>query len=757
MRDLRLKKVLFLLFVLSGFCSLLYQVVWVRLAFAAFGVITPILSVVISVFMFGLFVGSWGAGKLVGRLTARTRLSAAWLYAAAELVIGLSAFAVPRLFTLGESWLLQAGEANSFAYLAWSGVILASAIFPWCVFMGATFPLMMAFVKEQDEGESKSFSFLYLANVIGAMAGALTTALVLVELLGFRNTLHVAAAVNILIAVVAGTLAFTHPLGAGRATAPGSAPAPATGPDALSRRDARLAMIILFTSGFTSMAMEVAWTRAFTPVLETQVYSFAALLSCYLLATWFGSLRYRRNLAEGRVAPTSRLLAWLSIGAILPLVVNDPRTFTLLEHLLGHGTAMVLRIVAALVSILPFCAILGYLTPKLVDGYSGGRPEGAGSSYAINVLGCILGPLFASYLLLPLLGVKYTLLVLAAPYVLLLAAHPRQLTGIRFQRVAYPAVALMLVSLLVVKTYEERVQGFRGDGWLRRDHTATTIAFGKGMEKRLLVNGIGITQLTTITKMMAHLPLAIVREPKSALVICFGMGTTFRSLMSWDVQVTAVELVPGVKDVFPYFFSDGAELLGRPNGQVVIDDGRRFLQRSDRMYDVITLDPPPPVEAAASSLLYSEEFYAAAKARLRPGGVLQQWVPPADPCTTEAVARSLLRSFKFVRMFTSYEGWGHHFLASMQPIEIPPAAALARRLPATARRDLLEWTQSKDPAQPLAVVLRQERDPRELANCGDARITDDQPYNEYYVLRSTWSAAASLFARPRADGRTARE
>ena len=45
----------------SGFCGLLYQVVWLRLAFAAFGVITPVLSIVLSVFMFGLSLGSWRA------------------------------------------------------------------------------------------------------------------------------------------------------------------------------------------------------------------------------------------------------------------------------------------------------------------------------------------------------------------------------------------------------------------------------------------------------------------------------------------------------------------------------------------------------------------------------------------------------------------------------------------------------------------------------------------------------------------------
>ncbi len=67
------------------------------------------------------------------------------------------------------------------------------------------------------------------------------------------------------------------------------------------------------------------------------------------------------------------------------------------------------------------------------------------------------------------------------------------------------------------------------------------------MQKQLLVNGYGMTWLTPITKMMAHLPLAFLdRSPQDALVICFGMGTTFRSLHSWGIPVTAVELVPSV-------------------------------------------------------------------------------------------------------------------------------------------------------------------------------------------------------------------
>ena len=119
---------------------------------------------------------------------------------------------------------------------------------------------------------------------------------------------------------------------------------------------------------------------------------------------------------------------------------------------------------------------------------------------------------------------------------------------------------------------------------------------------------------------MAHLPLAFLdHPPKDALAICFGMGTSFRSLLSWDIPVTAVELVPSVPRVFWFFHADGPDLLRSPLANVVIDDGRRYLERTSAQYDVITIDPPPPVEAAGSSLLYSKEFYATINRRLRPG------------------------------------------------------------------------------------------------------------------------------------------
>jgi len=715
MMSTRENRFLFLVFFASGFCSLLYQVVWIRLAFAAFGVITPVLSVVLSVFMFGLFLGSWLAGKWGMPLARKLGLSAIFLYAIAELVIGIGGLVVPTWFASGEATLLGTGETDSFGYLLSSALIIAGSIFPWCVMMGATFPLMMGYIQEHTQAPKSSFSFLYLANVIGAMTGTAVTALFLVENLGFRQTLWVAVALNFGIALAAIWMGIKRPVltGTQAAAAPVNTPPTEITPNALS---------ILFMTGFVSMAMEVVWTRAFSPALQTMVYSFASLLFVYLLATWIGSWIYRKHLEAGTVLTTNNLLFKLAVTSLLPIVLNDPRLW--------------LRSWGAWASVFPFCYYLGYLTPKLIDSYSAGNPNKAGLSYAMNVLGCILGPLAAGYLLLPNAGIKDSLLLLAAPFVILALAA--QMKGARLVPTGTKArvgLAVLLVLVIFAQTYENRFRDFRGTGEIRRDHTATSIAYGEGMTKRLLVNGIGITHLTPITKYMAHIPLAYLSSPpQSALVICFGMGTTFRSLASWDIDTTGVELIPGVRDLFPYFYSDADKVLAKPNVQIVIDDGRRFLRRTEKQFDVITLDPPPPVEAAGSSLLYSKEFYGVVKQKLKPNGILQQWIPDTDAATLAAVARSIYDSFPYVQAMSSTEGWGHHFLASMQPLPNKTAAELAAALPAGAKADFLEWHPELSAEAVFQKIIDQKIQPEFISPQGP-RVTDDRPYNEYYWLR----------------------
>jgi spermidine synthase len=223
---------------------------------------------------------------------------------------------------------------------------------------------------------------------------------------------------------------------------------------------------------------------------------------------------------------------------------------------------------------------------------------------------------------------------------------------------------------------------------------------------------------------------------KSVLIICFGMGTTYRSALSWNVETTAVELVPSVKEAFAFYHADAPQVLKNPKGRIVVDDGRRFLSRTREKFDVIVIDPPPPVEAAGSSLLYSEEFYAMAKARLNPNGIVAAWIPVGAPDSGQAMLRSLVNSFPFIRCFVSIENSGVHILASREPIPNVSASEVSARIPPAAAIDLLEWAPSQDPVSYVNEVFSKEfRIEAALNPDSGIRITDDHPYNEYYFLR----------------------
>jgi spermidine synthase len=737
------KKQLFLLFFVSGFCSLVYQMVWTRLAFASFGIITPVLSVVLSVFMLGLAAGAWGGGRMIPWLARKTGLSAIWFYGGAELIIGLGAFATPRLFVLGQRALLAAGQTNSFLYLFLSALVLAASILPWCLCMGATFPWMMAYVREEEADRADSFSFLYFANVLGAMTGTIVTAFVLVETMGFRRTLALAAAGNFAIAALSAGLGWKArrkvraPESAGCAAGPVLQGAPSD--------PARSGLIrwILFTTGFSAMAMEVVWTRAFSPVLKTQVYSFALIVCTYLGATFLGSKLYRRHVRRNERRPFGPLVALLGLTAFLPIIAVDPRMLTE-DWYAGIGTPELdyVAVVLVLGSICPICGVLGYLTPGLIDRYAGGHPAAAGKAYGLNVLGCILGPLCASYLLLPRMSERYALVILGLPLLVLGFLGRQSLLSWQRLAAAAAAAAALVWSLFLAQDFEGLLKKRRYHTAIRRDYAASVISFGQGFGRKLLVNGVGMTSLTADTKFMVHLPMALHKgPPESVLIICFGMGTSFRAALSWDVPTTAVELVPSVVQAFPFYHTDALSALNNPHGRVVIDDGRRYLQRTREKYDVIVIDPPPPPEAAGSSLLYAREFYELAKEHLRPNGILQIWLPEASRATGQAVVRSLVESFPYLRRFGGLNNWGQFFLGSMQPMEQATAASLADRVPPKAAKDVMEWMWMEEnrfpnvPAcfqtilsheMPIALVLN--HDP-------SIQITDDQPFNEYYLLR----------------------
>lgn len=715
----------FLFFLVSGFCSILYELVWLRLAMAQFSVTTAFVSIVLSMFMAGLGIGSVVAGTWIRRHGEAIRFPPLRLYALTEFLIGVSALVVPMELAWGHR-VLDAASAHAtvspvVSFLV-SGAWMALTLVPWCACMGATIPVAMFAIRSDARYRSRrSFSFLYLANVLGAVAGAVLP-LFLIELYGFHSTLRVGALLNATIAASAFVVTLASPA---RIAGTESQAAALVSAELDQRKSVP---VLLFMTGLVTMGMEVVWIRLFTPYLGAVVYSFAAILASYLLATFAGSRAYR---LWSRSHTRESRLAWISLAllGLLPLLTADSRL-----HLMGS-----LRVV---LGVMPISAVIGFLTPMLVDRWSGGDPDRAGRAYAINVVGCIVGPLVSGFILLPLVGEHLSMLVFVLPwFAMALPSRSTRATDLA----PHAATAIILLAAIAIFLLTKDYENQFAKREVLRDSTATVIAAevpidsGTTTRKRLLVNGVGMTSLTPITKMMAHFPLASLdHSPRGALVICFGMGTTFRSALSWGIPVTAVDLVPSVPKLFHFFHADAAQVLASPLAHIVVDDGRHYLERNPARYDVILIDPPPPVEAAGSSLLYSQDFYAVVKERLQPGGILAQWLPRGDAVVQASVARALKNSFSYVRVFPSVEHSGWHFLACDRPIQNRSAEELVERMPAKAVTDMMEWGPAKTPDEQFDLMLSAEMTTERMTALASAipALQDDRPFNEYYLLRT---------------------
>jgi len=726
----------FAFFVVSGFCGLLYEVVWVRLAMASFGVTTALCSIVISMFMAGLGLGSWGAGVLTRRVLAADGPRALRFYSLAELLIGISSLAVPLQLKLGRLLLQHMGSLGAWQtsrYYVLAGIWVAITLVPWCTCMGSTFPLLMAVIRQTARPTSeRSFSYLYVANVLGALLGTIVSAFILIELLGFQGALYVAGSLNAILALLAFTISFSES-SSPSIEKPLLAQATRLKLYGLPRS---AILFFLFTTGLVSMGMEVVWIRQFTPYLGNVVYAFAGILAVYLLATVLGSQDYRSEAHTHQPGESASAWSLLALFAVIPVVAADP--FLPLGGMQTGG----LRLLA----IAFFCASAGYLTPLLVDSWSSGDPDRAGTAYAVNIAGSIVGPLIAGFWLLPWLGARGAIVVLSIPLFAIAAlavlrkpssqtAQPKSGLSPRLQFGIAAIAAILLFA--ITHDYETRYAVRE----VRRDYSATVVATGKGFGRKLLVNGVDMTNLNPITKYLAHLPLASMsRPPKNGLVICFGMGTSFRSMLSWGIPTTAVDLIPSVPELFGYYHADAPKLVSSPLARIVIDDGRRFLDGSTQTYDVIVVDPPPPPQAAGSSLLYSREFYEVVKKHLSRDGIFQTWYPEnqGDAATTVSVTKALMQSFPYIRAFRSYDRAGILFMASMEPLPVISSSVLAARLPSAAVSDFVEWGPQANPQQQFDLFLTRELPLQDLVaeDPQAPAIQDDQPINEYYLLRN---------------------
>jgi spermidine synthase len=252
------------------------------------------------------------------------------------------------------------------------------------------------------------------------------------------------------------------------------------------------------------------------------------------------------------------------------------------------------------------------------------------------------------------------------------------------------------------------------------------------------------------TKAMAHIPIIVHGRAEDTLVVCFGMGTTYRSALAHGGRVDVVELVPGVVDAFEDFYADAAAVRRDPRGRVFVGDGRNFLLLTNKRYDVITVDPPPPIDAAGVTHLYSREFLELMRDHLKPGGIAAHWIPAVHPSngvrdiqTFRMLVATFLDVFPHAKLVRGSRDVGLHLLGSLQPIEVASLDVSRALANPNVRSDVFEYSWERVDTASLLDELPFTRDQYARAPL----LTDDRPRLEFDLIRSLRSGKAQDLLR----------
>jgi spermidine synthase len=719
----------FLLYALTGFTGLLAEQGFEKYIALLVGATASASAVVLFTYFLGFALGGVAAGRLIkGRRIAHPLR----MYGLIELLIGISCVAFSYSFhglieTLAPLQSLLGGTALRFQARFLCGCML---VLPTAMLMGASFPLIASAVDSEDPAGKRRWSQAYTANLAGALIAAATAPLVIMPALGLRGSLWLCFAITVFVCAVASVLPTAPPRRP-------SAPEITGKPHGVKAR--RLLLAASFASGAIFFALEVIWTHLVGVTIGCSIYAFSWMLTAVLLGLLTGASLVNRGERRGRTISTALLF---QCGALLlmlqirlwdrvPVFFRIPLPPAVQE---SFYIAEVYKLAVTCLLLVPVSSVLGLIYPKLL---ASPELEGEGNSYlsgylsAANSFGCLMGALLGVFVLIPSLGSELSLkviaLLLAAFWLLFLLQERPTVRRLALAGATAVCIATILISLhwdwatltagtgnyFGQKAPEVRSASpdvkFLPASFIFRDESV------QGGLTTVVRQEVQTPRVTTTVRTMftngkfegdddaggqmnaqvglSAIPSLFVKHFDRALLIGLGTGhsaATLKDLGYRDIDIA--EFSPGIVRAARQSFAHLNEgILDDPHTRMFLEDGRNVLLTSrEPAYDLITIEVTN-VWFAGSTNLYSREFYELARKRLRPDGVLQQWVQLHHIGSYEVASTlSTLRAvFPYVGLW--FRGNQGMMVASAYPLVLDEAQRpeLARRFRSTALVDEL--------------------------------------------------------------------
>lgn len=618
---------LYVLFFLSGFPALIYQIVWQRALFAVYGVNIESVTIVVTAFMLGL-----GLGSLIGgQLSRTTRLPLLLLFGLVELGI-----AVYGLFSLSIfHWAAQSTAGSS---LVKTSIVTLLLIVVPTMLMGSTLPLLVEHMVRVSKSVGWSVGRLYFVNTLGSALACFVAANATMKQLGQSGSVRLAAIVNASIGTAV-LLLFLHSRRENNVPElePRENADSAQSPVRYVRFS--LAMVIAALSGFIALAYEIIWYRVFSFTAEGLARSFALVLGAYLAGLAFGSLAAEK-FCKSHANEGSR--TWVMVISLLVIVANI--VGFMVVPFLAYSSGWI-NYQATLPLIALAAGLLGAVFPLVSHAAIAPGPDsGARLSYLYlsNIIGSASGSFVVGFIMMdlwPLSRIAMALVILGiALGVALLAGtlSRKALAGALTGCAATVVVLMILASPVFSHAYERlcfKQTWAINPRFARFVKVIETRSGVVSVTPRGQVFGDGSWEARLNTSLddnfnfnFALPPFALSSfhpNPRQVLMIGVGGGAWAEIIANHPQleKMTIVEINPGYVQLIAQYPQVSA-VLKNPKVQFVIDDGRRWLLANPgKKFDMLVINTPMHWRNHVSSLI-SVEFFQLARQHLDQGGAL---------------------------------------------------------------------------------------------------------------------------------------
>ena len=641
-----------------------------------FGNSTYAISTVIAAYMAGLALGSWYGGKF-----NKKRSNQILYYLILEIGIGISALMVSLIILNIDNFY---GIVYTFLNQNLTSLLIIRFLIGFILillptaFMGATLPTISKYIIRNFSKLGSDYSILYFVNTLGGLTGVVLSAFFMIEYFGLYITLFCAITLNILIGFLVYIIFY-------RSKRPedlsiesellisSSGSKPENSPTVFTEYNSSIILLTAFITGFTSFAYEILWTRSLVFFIGNSTYSYSLILIIFLFGIAAGSVLIKSFI--DRIINFWKVII-LTQSAIILFSILTIFLFTSFPHIdlfkpghsnwinyLSHNllTTSVIILIPAILMGITF-PILNKLYINRIENVS----NKVGNIYAVNTIGSIFGSLICGFILIPILGINRSIVFISLIIFVLvsyLIIKFFSLKKYRFFKFSLPVVfiisfvILFFINLPPFISYDEK--DIEDIIFYEEGVSATTkVYLDPDGHKKMTVNGVLMggdsNKAMRKQKMLAYLPLLLKQDVKDIYVVGLGTGATLVEFanFSGSAKIDCAEICPSVLNGSNLFFEDIKDLFSSPGVNILVEDGKNYLEVTDKKYDVISSDTMLKRGSAGNGIMYSKEYYDLCNQHLTDGGLFLQWVPLyLNEDIHKMVIRTALKSFSHTSLW----------------------------------------------------------------------------------------------------------